>query len=216
MALAATIDWECQSGGAATNGGGFNRGASGTDRSQSATPWVEIDGTAVVCSVQATTTILRFTLGYTVALVDVGNLLYVGGGSGATTGWYEITGADTTNNEWTLDRAIGVAGTAPTGAMGGCLSHPGDIVQTTSPLVAGNRLYCKGAFTLTSSNDLNLPAVANVLVQGYTTTRGDGSRPTWTASGSGVTMVTVNSGSATGWLFEDIIFDGNLQTTSRG
>jgi hypothetical protein len=216
MALAATIDWECQNGGAANYGGGFNRSASGTDRSQSTTPWVEVDQSAVVCTIQSTTTLLRFTLGYTVTTADVGNLFYVTGGSGATVGWYEITGVDTGNNDWVLDRAIGVAGTAPTGNMGGCLNHPGDIVQSTSPLLAGHRLYCKGAFTLTSSNDLNAPAIANFYMEGYTTTRGDGARPTWTASGSSVVMLTLNSGSATGWTVKDIIFDGNLQTSCRG
>lgn len=217
MALTSTIDWECQSGGAATYGGGFNRTSGGTDRSQSTTPWVEVDGAAVVCSVQATTTILRFTLGYTVASGDVGNLFYVSGGSGATTGWYEITSVNTGTNEWTLDRAIGVAGTAPTGNMGGCLSHPGDIVKTTgSPFLATHRVFCKGSFTLTTSNAPSAPAVANGYIEGYTTTRGDGVRPTWTASGSGVTMMTFNSGSAIGWLIKNIIFDGNLQTTSRG
>lgn len=213
MALSSAIVWEVNSSGVATNGGGFNSGASGTDYSQQTYAQVDIDGSAITATVNATTTKVNL-FGYTSTNADIGNIVYFNGGT-LTAGHYEITG-QTGGNQWTLDRSAGTAGQTGTGSMGGCKNHPVNLITTTTPVVAGNKIYCKGAFTLSSSTDLDLPAIANVYVQGYTTTRGDGVRPTWTASGSSVTMVTVNSGSATGWLFDCIYFDGASQTSSRG
>lgn len=219
MAIPSTMVWEANASGSASNGGGFDSAGTGTDRSQSTIPYVEIEQSAVVGSIQATTTNFKFTLGYTVTSADVGNVVYFSGsGAGGlgTVGHYHIvsiSGSDT----WVLDRSCGTSGGVPTGSMGGAKSHPVDLITTTTPVVAGNQIYCKGAFNI-SATTITLPAVANVRVSGYTTTRNDGSRPTWTTTANSVTQVTVNSGSATGWLFQDIIFDGDggTRTTSRG
>ena len=218
MALSAGVDWDCRSGGSNNNGGGFNRSASGTDRSQSTAGWIEIEQSAVVGSIQATTTNFKFTLGYTVTSADVGNIVnFTGSGAGGlgTVGHYEImsiSGSDT----WVLDRSAGTSGGVPTGIMGGAKAKPADIYTTTTPMVAGNNLYVKGAYNIGSGDVLTSPAIANVGVFGYSTTHGDGVKQTWTINASSVTIIAVSSTSAVGHLFQDIIFDGNSQTNSRG
>lgn len=217
MAIPTTLTWEVNASGSASNGGGFDSALSGTDRSQSAAGYVEIEQSAVVGSIQATTTNFKFTLGYTVSAADIGNVVYFassGAGGLGTVGHYVITNISGTDT-WILDRSCGTSGGVPTGIMGGCKAAPADLIQSTTPVVAGNRIWCKGSQTITAST-ITAPAIAGVHVQGYTTTRGDNSRPTWTLSGSSLTMIQQASLSAVSWVYECFTFDGNTQTSSRG
>ncbi len=218
MALSAAIDWDCQPGGNANNGGGFNRDSGGTDRTNSTTPYLEIDGTSVVATVGASTDRLAFSLGHTVATGDKGNLVRITGAfSGTVTnGLYEITNVDTGTGEWILDRACGTTGGKPIANMGGCLSAIADL-GTSTPLLAGHRIRHKGSLTIGTGgiSAVTLPAVGQIDLIGYTTTRDDGVAPTWTA-GSGVTMLTCNSASTTNWRISTLCLDGADIASSRG
>lgn len=215
MALSAAIDWDCQPGGDANNGGGFNRDSGGTDRTNSVTPYYEIDGTANVATIAATTSVLTMSGGVTVVAGDVGNLVRITGAASGTvtTGLYEITSVNTGTNEWTLDRSCGTAGGKPIANMGGCCETFADV---SASLLAGHRVRHKGSLTIGTGgiSAITLPSIGQVEIIGYTTTRDDGVAPTWTC-GSGVTMITANNASTTNWRISTICFDGADIASSR-
>lgn len=175
MALSSAIVWEVQTGGHSDNGGGFKTGASGTDRSQSTSPHVTIDGATITATVHTTTTQLNIS-GYTVATADVGNIVKITGGT-ATAGYYEITAVDTGNNRWTLDRSAGSSSQTATGRMGGCSNHPNTIA---SAVVNGNKIWIKaGTYNRQGSNTYVLQLATTgssglgIVWEGYNSTRGD-------------------------------------------
>lgn len=166
MALSANMAWEARADGDNANGGAFKIGASGTDRCQQAAAHATLTTASVVHS---TTTQLNVSAGdYTVAAADVGNVVYVQGGS-ATTGRYEITAVDTGNNRWTVDRSLGTAGQTCPGKMGGAIADPEVATNGGSNLqwVAGNTLWIRNASGTFSKGDTWL--VAGGLTGQYTT-----------------------------------------------
>lgn len=172
MALANAIVWEFRSTGAATNGGGFKTGASGTDYSQQDAAQLSLTDLAMTT---ATTTLTSATGGFTAAMI--GNVIQIASGTNFTPGFYEIT-AHTDTNTVTLDRDAtnGTNASSGVGAVGGSLSVFSD--QLSSDVVAGNIFYFKtGTFTQTETvtsftssfqSSSNKPKFI-----GYNTTRGD-------------------------------------------
>jgi hypothetical protein len=181
MALSANTVWEVRTTGDDANGGGFVSGASGTDRSQQTAPHVTIDGVTITATVHTTTTQLNLT-GHTVDAADVGNIVYISGGT-ATAGWYQITAVDVGNNRWTLDRSAGTAAQTATGRMGGCLATPGklgEILNNAAAGIAGQVSWIKaGTYTLsnttpnTAGGPVNVPNKNLLRISGYWSTRGD-------------------------------------------
>jgi hypothetical protein len=194
VAIGATCVWEVQTGGNDANGGGFTSG--GTDRSQSTSPHVTIDGATITAVVHTTTTQLTLT-GFTVSSADVGNVVNVNGGT-ATAGRYEIMSVDTGNNRWTLDKSAGTAAQTATGRMGGCLATPGQlgvIFSTSGQGASGQCAWVKsGTYTLSTASLASGGPFKNtsvmVKVEGYQTTRGDRAARAVLHSGaiSGVTL----------------------------
>ena len=175
MALSANTAWECRTGGAETNGGGFVTGASGVDYSQQTTAQATLTTASVV---NADTTKITVSAGnYTVHANDVGNIFYLTGGT-ATTGRYQITAVDTGANTWTVDRSLGTTGQTCPGKMGGAYHLPW---VTISAAVAGNIMYVReGTYTLTGTTAWSLPTSGSNQSRfvGYSTTRGDNGCPT--------------------------------------
>ena len=191
MALSSAIEWDIQTGGSDSNGGGFKAGASGTDRSTSTTPQATL---SVLSTVHTTTTQINVSLtDYTVQNPgDVGNVLQVTGGS-ATADFYEITTADTVNNRWTVDKAVGTAAQTVVGRMGGCLLT---LSKVEPKAVAGNTIHVKDGtyaelLTLTISGGNGTPRTW----AGYATTHGDAptgtTRPLIDAAGARASCVAV-------------------------
>lgn len=216
MALAAATVWEVRSTGSDNNGGGYAGG--GTDFSMQDTPRATLTVASVV---HTTTTQINVAAGdYTVGAGDVGNLVQVTGGT-ATAGFYHISAVDVPNNRWTVDRAAGTAGQTVVGAMGGALASPG---KCGSAFIAGNTMWVKAAtYAITSATNniaggcVSLPTAGSGTasrMSGYSTTRGDGGRPTLQASGAITTFTLVASGN--GNTLEHLIFDGASKTSSRG
>src|SRR3990167_5004487 len=100
MALPATTVWEVRTDGNDANGGGFVTGGAGTDRSQQAA--AQIAYTDLV--IGGTTTELT-SAAFPFSAAEVGNILNVTGGTGFTTGWYQVVSV--------------AAGGAPVGRGGG-------------------------------------------------------------------------------------------------
>lgn len=183
MALSAALVYEVRSTATAgnLNGGGFKTGASGTDYSQqNAAQWTAGDGTST-----ASTTFISATSTFTSAIV--GNVLHITAGTGATVGWYEVTGY-TDANTITLDRVSGTY-TAATFYVGGAISLGSTLDDDfLEIMVPGNTVYIKNAtYTLgeavSVSSAANGTATAPVKLIGYNATRGDNptgsTRPTF-------------------------------------
>lgn len=137
-AISANTIFYVRTDGAETNGGGFVKGASGTNYAQQAA--AQITRTDLVIGNPATTTLTSAATPFTTA--EIGNIIHVTAGTNFTDGHYEITAVDGSNIA-TVDRAVGTAGaTGGTGVVGGAKAHPDDVDDTTV-LTAGNIVYIK-------------------------------------------------------------------------
>jgi hypothetical protein len=207
MALAAATTWEVRTTGNDSNGGGFVAGASGTDFSQQNAAQYTFANLASTNANTASPTVTSASHNFVAA--DVGNIMQITAGPNWTAGFYQIVSVAA--NAATLDRACGSVASVSSGtfAVGGALATLTKLIG--SALVAKNTAYIK-AGTYTISSQLTLPDASFELVTpttltGYSTSRGDGGRPTiQTSSGS---TSYVRDGSNTGWCIQNIIFDGN-------
>jgi hypothetical protein len=165
MALAAATVWEVRTTGSDANGGAFVTGASGTDRSQQDAAQI-----AYTDLVLATTTTLT-SAAFPFSAAEVGNILNITGGTGFTTGWYQIVSVSVVTA--TIDRVGGTLGsTGGTGNLGGALATP---VQAVTNMVGQNTVYIKKA-TYLQTVTLTPPSGAEgaeSTLYGYNATRGD-------------------------------------------
>lgn len=152
----------------------------------------------------------------------VGNHVRITGGTGFTTGVYEILSVSGTTA--TCDRSLGTASsTAGTGNLGGVLASPGAAgTYALSPTI----LFIKSGTYLITSGTANVsggcltvpaPQTDNLMAQvvGYTNIMGDGAPTRPVLQFSGITSATMISGSGgSAFLVENLILDGNNVGTS--
>src|SRR3990167_2615932 len=197
MALPATTVWEVRTDGNDANGGGFVTGASGTDRSQQAA--AQIAYTDLV--IGGTTTEVT-SAAFPFSAAEVGNILNVTGGTGFTTGWYQVVSVAA--GVATMDRSVGTGGsTGGTGNLGGAFLT---IAQgLTLSTVAGMMVYVRGGtYNITTAlSPASLGGAYRTRLVGYATTRGDLGQPiiSVTAAIDGLTP-------GLGWTFENLELDG--------
>lgn len=152
MALAA-CDWEIRTDGDDGNGGGFERGASGTDYCQQAA--AQKSGADLEIHASTNTDVKPTAAG--VAAADVGNLVRISAGTGWTAGWYSIKSIQ--GDYWRLDRSPSAAGNANLGTykMGGALASLGGfgaiiVADTTNHRANDHSVFIReGTYPLTSS-----------------------------------------------------------------
>lgn len=189
----------------------------GTDRTLSDNPQVTIDNSAITATTAgANSNVLTFTLGYTPTGADVGNVVKMTAGTNITAGYYEITAI--TSTTWTVTgvgnlTTAGGAGSAIVGKMGGAADHPGTIMASTGA-VANNIIFWKynataylcGSSANVSGGKMN-PSQANLIIQGYNTTRSldntDTLKPIFNANAASLTMF---AGNATGQYLKNVSF----------
>ena len=177
MAISATTIWEVETGGSDTlNGGGFDPkvAAPGTDFSTQAAAAQAYSDLVIgnPTNTQLTSAAHPFSS------TSPGNIINITGGTGFTTGRYEILSVSGTTA--TMDRAVGTAGsTGGSGNLGGALASPG---QASAAMVAGNIIYVKsGTYTINSTSvnvaggGVQMPAgnsdTAPSMIIGYTSSR---------------------------------------------
>ena len=204
MALSASTVWECRpTTGSANNGGGFVAGATGTDFSQQGAAQVPYTDLVIgATNTQLTSAANPFTSAH------VGNILNVTGGTGFTTGRYQVVSVAT--NVATMDRAVGTAtSTGGTGNLGGAL----DTLATLSSFyVSGNKAFVK-AETYSSAATTTL-TTNTLLIEGYSSTRGDNGQVTLTlATNTGLTGLALN---ASTMLLRNFIINCSSLGTSTG
>lgn len=214
MAQSADIVWEVRTAGAATNGGGFKTGASGTDwTQQSAAQYSVTDGVTA-----GTTTITSATANFGTDVV--GNIIYVQGGTGSVTaGWYEIT-ARTNATTITVDRSTGLtAGTGVTLKIGGALNSLNTLASAFGTIGQHAFIKADGTYTQTANPSFSLDGTPSNTVNwsrisGYTTTRGDNGRAAITLStNSNLRGVECTGG---GWMIENLDINCASLSGSRG
>lgn len=209
MALAAATVWEVRpTVGAATNGGGFVAGASGTDYSQQNSKNTVGNNISTTDAVGVgTTTLTSATASFTAAIV--GNIIYLTG-TGVTTGWYQVT-AFTNATTITLDRNPGTF-TGATMNIGGAVDH---IATAYGAASLANTIYVKGSAgneVVTSALALvgqNLDPPFNFI--GYGSTRGDGVKATWTTSTNSINLIVPGASNPNAYQFQNFAF-----TTTAG
>jgi len=214
--LSGTCVFEVRTGGNDSYGGGFNSAAVGTDRSQSTSPYVTIDGSTNYVTAGASATTTMTLHGFTgSSTLDPGNLVQITSGSGTTPGVYQIISA--TSGTWVVDRNWNTTTvTAGVGYMGGCWASPG--MAATIMNVSGQICYVKaGTYNMTTASAAaaGIVTLTNnplVTMMGYDAVRGDrtGNRPivSWAsvASPGGLTYI-YNGGTNNG--FYNMAADGN-------
>jgi hypothetical protein len=145
MAIGVSTIWRIRVSGNNLNGAGFDStiAGAGTDYSQQDSPQLSL--TDVVGN--GTTTLTSATGGFTAAMI--GNAIRISAGTGATVGYYFITGHTDTNTV-TVDRSPGT-GTGWTARVGGAAANPETaplIINgnaTGNKMVAGNTVYIRGS-----------------------------------------------------------------------
>ena len=214
MALPATSVFEVRSVGNDTNGGAFDSTGTGTDFSQQNSKNTVGSNISVTDLVTAgTTTITSITAAFTTAIN--GNIVYITGGTGSiTAGWYRLTFVNSTT--CTTDRSTGLsAGTGATMNVGGALATP---AQANTNAQAHNTVYVKATanytFTTTLTINLDSRSGAPFLWIGYTTTRTDGGRATFTSSTNSVDIISFTQ--SWGVWFRNFIFSSTAGTRGHG
>jgi len=152
----------------------------------------------------------------------VGNIIYIAGGTGTiTAGWYQITavGTSSPNTTATVDRSTGLsAGTGATMNIGGALLSP---AVAAAQVVKGMIVFLKQAgsvFSITTASTnvaggcIGALATACTFI-GYTSNRSFGNTDTAPTIQVNVSTATISSATAVNW--NNIIFDGNSQTSCK-
>jgi hypothetical protein len=202
MALSNATVWEVRpTVGSDLNGGGFVAGASGTDYStQNSKNTVGNNISTTDAVGTGIATITSATAAFTSAIV--GNIIYLSG-TGVTTGWYQVV---TFTNATTiiLDRSPGTF-TGATMNIGGALATVASVFPAA--ISDGNTFYIKatGSLTVTAALTPTNANSGNVMAFiGYTSTRGDGGRATWTTSTNNTNLFTFGSNAAN-FSFQNVI-----------
>jgi hypothetical protein len=179
MALDVTSTWEVRpTAGNDANGGGFHPGASGTDFSQQNAAQYTFTDLAVDATVNTKVT----SASHSFVAADVGNIMQISAGA-----------------SWTLGAATLDRSPAPTSTTGGTYAVGGALATISKAITAkvqGNTIYVKatGSYVVTVTQNLVAGdgGTGNNLTQfiGYTTTRGDNGKVTWTTATNSVDLIT--------------------------
>lgn len=206
MAFNAATQWEFQTTGDNTNGGGFFNATPGTsvDLALANTP---VTFTDLVIDATTNTKITSALRPFTMA--DAGNIINITSGTGFTVQRVQIVSVDGSNVA-TCDKAVGtVASIDGNGKMGGALAVPTDALFDL--VVRDNTVHIKyGTYTLT---DTIYPTSSGIFANpirciGYKTTRLDmpvgNDRPT-------IACGAYSFYGNNGWVLDSLIFAGTAE-----
>jgi hypothetical protein len=191
-ALTSDTVWEVRQAGADTNGGCFDTGASGTDRSQQDAAQIAYTDLIVGANPDnenLTSAATPFTA------AEVGNCIRVNSGAGCNVGYFVVLSVAA--NVATMDRDVGTAASVCSGNLGGAVGGTG-AWDFCGSVVAGNTIHIKADATYTHTATIcaitiDGTALLPVKWVGYQTTRGDdtGTRPILTSATNSITLITV-------------------------
>jgi parallel beta-helix repeat protein len=141
----------------------------------------------------------------------VGNIINITGGSGFTTGRYQINSV--AGSTATMDRAVGTASsTGGAGKLGGALAT---IATAVAGMVSRNWIWIKaGTYTFTAKISINIQYVQMV---GYGSTHGDeGTKPLITTATNSTQLFDITHGSDPKFLFSNLSLSNTAGTRAQG
>ena len=183
-----TTTWELRTGGSNSNGGCFVTGASGTDFTQQNS--AQFSGTDLVLATGTTVS----SASHTFVATDVGNCIQITAGTGFTPGFYNIVSVAA--GVATLGATAGTSGsTGGTWAEGGAITSP---ITAAANITHGNTIWVKadGTYTVTASIVFSVDnnGFNPLRVMGYTTSRGDMGRASWTTATNSIDLIQPGTG----------------------
>ena len=188
MAFHANTEWDVRTGGNDANGGGFQVGSTGTDRSQSDAAYQAY--TDIV--IDHTTNTKITSAAHPFDATSVGNIINITAGTGFTVQRVQIVSV--ASGVATCDKAVGtIDSTGGTGNLGGGLLT---IAKAVSLCVTGNAVHIQtGTYTLTAS--VALPD-QKLFFYGYGTAHYDaGTAPLVTTATNSTTLFTLGGSNST-------------------
>jgi len=198
MALSINTQWEIQTGGNDTNGGGFVAGAAGTN--YSLVPGKRVatgtDDSTTDAVAAATSVLTSATANFQPSIV--GNIIYLQGGTGAlANGWYQVV-SRTNATTIGLDRVV-PAGTGITMNIGGAIATPGGMGRIGATVVnhiIDNTIWIKAGTYLQTLATVNVPNgsfsfTQRIHIEGYNTVRGDLGTPPFIQASGAITGFTM-------------------------
>ena len=205
-ALSATVQWDVRTTGSDSNSGGFDPAVSvpGTDYSQQNSPQITYTDLVVGATTTTYTSVLNV-----VSSALPGNTLVVTGGTGCTTGTYEVLSNATITA--TVDRSLGTAASVCTAVLGGskasyCSSYSGSSCTAggLSKAITGNTIWQKTGSYVQSGTQNTTNAAGSALsitIEGYGSTHGDfGTAPVWSQASPGANYLTIQTSTPAGVL----------------
>lgn len=208
MALSATVQWDVRTTGNDANGGAFDPGVGspGTDYSQQNSAQVAFSDLVIgATNTQLTSVANPFSP------ADAGNIINITGGSGFTTGRYEIVSVSGITA--TMDRAVGTASsTGGTGNLGGSMAT---IAAAVVAAATSNTVNIQAAtYTFTTSLVISQSTLSLI---GYQATHNDGgTKPLITTATNSTTLINTNSNSGGYWLFSNLSLSNTAGTPASG
>lgn len=202
-AFNAATAWDVRTTGNDANGGGFQVGATGTDRSQSDAAYQAYTDIVVGATTTQGTSVL-FPFGATTP----GNIINITGGVGCTV--QRVQAVSQAAGVVTFDKSLGVAASVCTGNLGGSLLT---MAAVAALVVSENTVHVKaGTYTVTVG--ISTTAVAQTWT-GYNATHNDrGTKPLITTATDGVVLFTLNG--AVRHLVSNISFSSTAATRNVG
>lgn len=194
MAIAATTEWDVQTGGDNANGGGFDTASSGTDYSQQTSP--QVTYTDLVIDATTNTKCTSAATPFTSA--HVGNVINITSGTGFTVQRVQVVSV--LAGVATCDKSLGtLSSTGGNGKLGGCLLTLGTALGSGT-WTSGNKIHVKaGTYTITSAISWNTDT-GSVEVRGYGTTHNDGGTKPLITTATNSTILITCSGSTSSTL----------------
>jgi parallel beta-helix repeat protein len=211
----ATLVFDVRTTGSDNNGGGFDSGVAspGTDYSQQDS--AQIAYTDLVIGTTGNENQLT-SAAHPFDSTSPGNCINITGGTGFLARLYRIVSVS--GNTATMDRVVGTANaTGGTGNLGGAFATINNAIGNMG--VGGQITYIKAGTYQTIGLAAPYVTTGTALsrIVGYSSTRGDSGQATIQVNAANVILASWNSGTSTsGVSLENIIFDGNNQTTSNG
>lgn len=229
MALAINTVWEVQpTAGSDNNGGGFVSNGTGTDWTQQTSPQYALTGLASAGSGNV-------VLSAAASVDMVGNIAQVISGTNFTVGFYQILSVvagvsitfGTNNAAGSICSGVGASGVIN---IGGALAT---ISAAYAAAFTSNIVWVKDTGTYTATAALSLTKINGAggasspvvpangvtggnpfLFIGYTSTRGDGGKVTWTTATNSIALVISGGSNATNYCFTNFAF--TTSASSKG
>lgn len=187
-AFNAATAWDVRTTGSDANGGGFQVGATGTDRSIADSPFQSYTDILI----DAATT-KGSSAAHAFDVTTPGNIFNITGATDGVCTVQRVQAVSQVAGLVTFDKVLGNAGSHCIGVQGGGLATP---TMAASLWVGGNSIFVKtGTYTTTAT--ISMGASGNKIIQGYNTTHDDfGTAPLITTATNSTPLFTGSSSSS--------------------